>query len=249
LAIDEALTRTEGDTTLAYLGDILGSTVALADASGVPVTTYTYAPFGETSVSGAASSNPFRFTGREDDGSGLYYYRARYYDHRTMRFLSEDLFGLLANPNLYRYARNNPLRYLDPLGLFTIIGGLGGSAIAGKGVEASAGGYYNWNSGEAGGFVSVGGGAGLNASGDIFGGVVWGDLEGVTANTNVVLGPISISVMLDPMTGKPMGFTVGIGPLIPGIPWGGLSETISVTGTGCVFNCPSSPPVDLGCRK
>jgi RHS repeat-associated protein len=94
LAIDEALARTEGDTTLAYLGDIIGNTVALTDALGAPVTTYTYAPFGETSVSDAASSNPFRFTGRENDGTGLYYYRARYYDPVRSRFVSEDPIAL-----------------------------------------------------------------------------------------------------------------------------------------------------------
>jgi YD repeat-containing protein len=77
LAIDEALARTEGEATMTYLGDILGSTLALADASGAAVTTYTYAPFGETGVSGTTSLNPVQFTGRDNDGTGLYYYRAR----------------------------------------------------------------------------------------------------------------------------------------------------------------------------
>ena len=52
-AIDEALSRTAGDVTLNYLPDGLGSTVALADGSGGLSTTCSYAPFGETAVSGA----------------------------------------------------------------------------------------------------------------------------------------------------------------------------------------------------
>jgi RHS repeat-associated protein len=117
LAIDEALTRTEGDTTATYLSDILGSTVALTDASGAPVTTYTYAPFGEVSISGASSSNAFQFTGRENDGTRLYYYRARYYDPIRSRFVSEDSIGLVAGINRLTYTSNNPLRSRDPLGL------------------------------------------------------------------------------------------------------------------------------------
>lgn len=39
-----------------------------------------YAPFGDTAGTGARSAIPFQFTGRENDGMGLYYYRARYYD-------------------------------------------------------------------------------------------------------------------------------------------------------------------------
>ena len=210
------------------------------------MTELAYAPFGETSVSDLPSSSPVQFIGRENDGTGLYYYRARYYDPVRSRFVSEDPIGFAGGINGYRYVRNAPLRFRDPSGLLTVIGGLGGSAIASKGVEGSVGGYYNWGTGEVGGFVSVGGGAGLNVSGDIFGGVVWGGLEGVTVNTNVMLGPISITVMIDPLNGKPVGGTVGLGPLIP---WGGLSATVSATGTVCVINCTPPPPVCLGCRK
>jgi uncharacterized protein RhaS with RHS repeats len=132
--------------------------------------------------------------------------------------VSEDPIGLVGGINGYRYVRNAPLRFRDPSGLLTFIGGFGGSAIASKGVEGSVGGYYNWDTGAAGGFASVGSGAGLNVSGDVFGGAVWGELEGVTVNTNVVLGPISITVMIDPLSGTAVGGTGGLGPLIPLIP-------------------------------
>jgi RHS repeat-associated protein len=117
LNIDEALTRSDPTGTVAYLTDTLGSTVALADRSGSPATEYTYEPFGATSVSGLPSPNPFQFTGRENDGTGLYYYRARYYAPLYTRFIAPDPIGLRAGPNLFSYARNSPLRFRDPLGL------------------------------------------------------------------------------------------------------------------------------------
>jgi len=80
LGIDEALRRTQGTDTAHFLADGFGSTLALTDATGTPTTSYTYAPFGETASTGTPSANPFQFTGRENDGTGLYYYRARYYD-------------------------------------------------------------------------------------------------------------------------------------------------------------------------
>jgi RHS repeat-associated protein len=91
--------------------------VGLADAGGGLATTYTYAPFGETSVSGLPSFSPFQFTGRENDGTGLYYYRARYYDPVRSRFVSPDPIGFGGGINFYRYVRNNPQGRRDPRGL------------------------------------------------------------------------------------------------------------------------------------
>lgn len=44
------------------------------------------------------------------------YYRARYYDPSTGRFLSEDPIGLQGGNNFYRYAQNSPLNWIDPSG-------------------------------------------------------------------------------------------------------------------------------------
>ena len=70
IAIDEALTRTDGTETLHYLGDALGGTLALTDATGTPTTAYTYAPFGETNQHRhpLGQSRPVHGTGERRDG-------------------------------------------------------------------------------------------------------------------------------------------------------------------------------------
>ncbi len=116
LGIDEFFTRTDGVGSRALLTDALGSTVALGDGTGTLQTQYTYEPFGVTTQTGLASTNSYKFTGREDDGTGLIYYRARYYEPRLQRFIAEDPIGFRGGINLYRYVRNNPTRWTDPIG-------------------------------------------------------------------------------------------------------------------------------------
>ena len=120
LATDKTLIRSDASGTFAYLADALGSTVTLADPSGNLVTTYTYAPFGETSANGSPSANPFQFTGRENDGTGLYYFRARYYDPLASRFITQERLDSSINdfdPTLYAYVVNGPVNFTDRLGL------------------------------------------------------------------------------------------------------------------------------------
>jgi RHS repeat-associated protein len=117
LGIDETFARTDSGGTSVLLRDTLGNTLALADASGVVKTSYTYEPFGATTTSGAASANAQQYTGRENDDTGLEFYRARYYSPRLQRFLSEDPLGPAGGINLYAYVFNNPLGWTDPLGL------------------------------------------------------------------------------------------------------------------------------------
>jgi len=73
--------------------------------------------FGNTTSSGAPSSNPFQFTEKENDGTGAYYYRARYYAPGLERFVSEDPLGAGGGHNVCAYADNDPLNYVDPFGL------------------------------------------------------------------------------------------------------------------------------------
>jgi len=119
-----------------YITDALGSTLALQDDSGNWQARYRYTPYGQTQAqafnvngtalpAGAAAdaalpelNNPYQYTGRENDGNGLYYYRARYYNPTQGRFTQEDPLGFVDGPNPYAYVGGNPLQYSDPLGLW-----------------------------------------------------------------------------------------------------------------------------------
>jgi RHS repeat-associated protein len=131
LGIDEYFQRTDSAGARDLLTDMLGSTLALADATGAIQTSYTYEPFGNAAVSGASSNNPFQFTGRENDGTGLYFYRARYYSPTFQRFVSQDPLGFAGgHVDLYGYASNDPVDYRDASGKL-LIGGLLTAAACG----------------------------------------------------------------------------------------------------------------------
>jgi RHS repeat-associated protein len=96
--------------------DHLGSVRTASLSNGTVSLARDYDPWGRLlagdSVAGAA------FTGREwEPGAGLYYYRARYYDPKGGRFVSEDLIGLRGGSNFYEYVRGRPTVLTDPLGL------------------------------------------------------------------------------------------------------------------------------------
>jgi RHS repeat-associated protein len=121
LGIDAPLVR-KGNQNEYYLSDILGSIIALADDSGNVKTGYNYSPYGKKNVEGAASDNPFGYTAREDDGTGLYYYRARYYNPAQKRFIAEDPKGFQGgDSNFYTYALGDPINLTDPSGLAGMI--------------------------------------------------------------------------------------------------------------------------------
>jgi RHS repeat-associated protein len=63
------------------------------------------------------AANPFTYTAREDDGTGLLYYRNRYYDPTLQAFISQDPLG-----DAQRYVGGNPLSFIDPLGLELVQG-------------------------------------------------------------------------------------------------------------------------------
>jgi RHS repeat-associated protein len=120
--IDRPLAMIRDGKTYYYHADRLGSITHLTDEQGQVVATYDYDPFGKLRERHGSIYNPFAFTGREFDAStGLYYYRARYYDATLGRFLSTDAAPpRLDEPldlNPYLYVRNNPARFVDPLGL------------------------------------------------------------------------------------------------------------------------------------
>ncbi len=115
--VDEIFQRTDSSGAYSFLADALGSTLALTNGSGSLATQYTYAPFGATTTSGS-STNSFQYTGRENDGTGLYYYRARYYNTQIGRFISEDPLTFAGDGvNFYAYVSDDPVDQTDPLGL------------------------------------------------------------------------------------------------------------------------------------
>lgn len=132
--LDQTFARTDTGGTTILLSDALRSVLALADASGAVQTQYTFDPFGKTTSSGTFAGNTLQFTGRENDYSGLYSYRARYYDPAQQRFISEDPLGLAGGANIFAYAENAPTIYTDPLGLKPSAGfGRPGSGRSGPG--------------------------------------------------------------------------------------------------------------------
>ncbi len=124
LNIDEPLARIDlaTNTVRYYHADALGSIIGLSDENGQMVTKYAYDAFGHVTMSGEMSDNPFQYTGRENDGTGLYYYRARYYSSALQRFVSEDPIRFRGGDvNFFVYVKNRPLIRTD----FDGLGGCG----------------------------------------------------------------------------------------------------------------------------
>jgi RHS repeat-associated protein len=107
------------DTTPAvkfHLGDHLGSSNLVLDNAGTLVNREEHTPYGETSF-GSFAKKRYRFTGKErDEESGLDYHGARYYAPWLGRWMSCDPAGIVDGVNLYRYARSNPMAFVDPHG-------------------------------------------------------------------------------------------------------------------------------------
>ena len=112
-------TPTSSDVSY-YHTDAIGSVRAITDAAGATVIRHDYGAFGEDTQ--PLTGDPQRFGGMQlDPESALNYAGARYYRVSWGRFTQVDpLGGSLTNPqrwNGYAYALNNPLRYVDPMGM------------------------------------------------------------------------------------------------------------------------------------
>jgi RHS repeat-associated protein len=119
--------------TYYYHQNAMWSPLALTDASGNVVERYAYDVYGNVSILDpsysplppnswgtphSAVSNFWLFTGRQlDEESGLYFYRARYYDGFKGRFLQRDPVGYGEGMNLYEYVQSSPPNHTDPSGL------------------------------------------------------------------------------------------------------------------------------------
>ena len=108
--------------------DALGSVTKTTGTSGTLTKSITYDSFGvlsDPTISG------YTYTGREWDAeAGLYYYRARYYDPTVGRFIERDPISFAGGDvNLYGYVQNNPINWIDPLGLAVGTISYGGNPI------------------------------------------------------------------------------------------------------------------------
>jgi RHS repeat-associated protein len=121
-AIDEPLAQLRSGTTTYHQADGLSSITSITNTAGTIASTYVYDAFGKLSASSGTVTNPFQYTGREFDAeTGIYYYRARYYDPSSGRFLGEDPLGFKArDANLFQFVRNAPTNFIDPLGLISV---------------------------------------------------------------------------------------------------------------------------------
>jgi RHS repeat-associated protein len=100
-----------------YHHDQVNSVSAVSGHNGGTIQKVTYSAFGGNLSETGTSPNRLQYTGRENDNTGLYYYRARYYDPEIGRFISEDPLGFGAGDvNFYVYVGNNPVNFNDPSG-------------------------------------------------------------------------------------------------------------------------------------
>jgi RHS repeat-associated protein len=135
LSLDETIARIALTTAGAkdqaasriFLTDALNSVIAqMSDSDDSSLqTSYAYSPYGaSTTVGTDPANNPIQYTSRENDGTGLIYYRARSYDPVLGRFISEDPIGLAGGWNWFAYVGGNPVSFVDPEGKTAAVAGL-----------------------------------------------------------------------------------------------------------------------------
>ncbi|WP_249384284.1 RHS repeat domain-containing protein [Pseudomonas fluorescens] len=104
------------------LSDHLGSCTLELDSAGQVISHERYHPFGTTAWFAGreeieASFKILRYSGKERDATGLYYYGFRCYVAWLQRWLNPDPAGAIDGLNLYRFVKNNPSSGYDVLGL------------------------------------------------------------------------------------------------------------------------------------
>jgi RHS repeat-associated protein len=117
--------------------DQVMSVSAETDPNGGTQAGMAYWAFGETQATTGTPVNRLQYTGRENDGTGLYYFRARYYDPTIGRFISEDPKKFAAGINFFAYCNNSPIGCNDPSGEVALVDNLIGAGLAG-GVDLTA---------------------------------------------------------------------------------------------------------------
>ncbi|UUM22270.1 RHS repeat domain-containing protein [Mycoavidus sp. SF9855] len=109
--------------------NLIGSSTLELDDRGEIISQEEYYPYGGTAVWAArnqieASYKTARYSGKERDATGLYYYGYRYYQPWVGRWLSTDSMGTVDGLNLYRMVLNNPVSNFDYAGTRSLTGGI-----------------------------------------------------------------------------------------------------------------------------
>ncbi len=219
-----------GGNVVWQLTDRLGSVRDLVNNSGAVVNHLVYDSFGQViSKTNPTVDTRYLFTGREfDQETGLYYYRARYYDQTTGRFLSGDPIGFASgDSNKYRYVNNNPVNNRDPIGLYA---GLDDAIFAGGGAlvgllgqglgDLISGNVSDWEDYAAAAIGGAAGGEALLYTGPVGAGAIGGAVTNLTKQglknlTGKQCGFDTGSFAIDTGIGAATGFIPGI--KVPGI--------------------------------
>ncbi len=189
----------------------LGSAGLELDDAGRVISYEEYYPYGGTSYQASrgdveVSARRYRYTGKErDEETGLYYHGARYFAPWLGRWTSSDPAGLADGPNLYVYARNNPLSFTDPNGKWSWGKTLGLVAAIGVGVAITA------------------------LSGGVLGPVAAGIVAGAAAGAAGEI--VEAAVDGRPITAKNVLISAGIGAAFGGV-FAGAGQLIARTQVG-----------------
>jgi RHS repeat-associated protein len=221
--VDQTFMRGTGTGSTATLHWVLpeanNSTVIMSDSSGNVQKSYAYDPYGNTTPGTGTDTNSQQYTGRENDGTGLYLYRNRYYMPGCNRFISEDPIGWASGQtNNYAYVGGNPVSYTDPYGLCI-------SQSLVDGIAGGAGGFVS-------GYISSGFNPGVGIATGLVSGVGSYLLSGQGLTGGMAAGASS---------GFGSFYKGGGGPaaVLGGIIGGGIAGGLSVSDTGALPNTAS----------
>ncbi|QHM72689.1 RHS repeat domain-containing protein [Mixta intestinalis] len=119
-------TEITGDQLRYSYDNLTGSSSLELDGDGNVISAEEYYPYGGTAVWTARSAveadyKAVRYSGKERDATGLYYYGYRYYQPWAGRWISSDPAGTADGLNLFSMVRNNPVTFSDNQGLYSIL--------------------------------------------------------------------------------------------------------------------------------
>ena len=227
--IDRTFLRSTGTGSTAtlhwMLPDANNNVIALTDSTGAVQKSYAYDPYGNTAPGAGNDNNSQQYTGRENDGNGLYFYRNRYYMSGCMRFISEDPIGWASGQtNNYAYVGANPISFGDPSGL------MGGGGNNGKNAPVSSCKEEQFSLG-----INLTIGGAPVGFGPFLGG---GTTIGVTSNGNFFVNfqaSASVGVGMIAAVGASGGFSQSATPTASGMTMATLAQADAAIGVGDMY--------------